>query len=694
MIHRLDGASTTLLLLRRERGLPEIVHWGRRLPDTLGDVAGARVRGIRRNGIDADYVEAALLPTAGMGAPRTPGLLAHRNGRDWTASFETRAIGRDGDRLVVDAVDEVARLALTITLGLDPDGDVLTMRARLRNDGGVLDVQHLAAGTVRVPADARTLLSFDGHWSREFFERLVPIETGRFVVENRRGRTSHDRHPALLAGTDGFGEDHGEVWALQLGWSGNHATSAEVLEDGTILLSTGELLHPGEALLEPGGVFETPVAYAAYSAGGLSGISRAFHAHVRTHLVSWPEGAPARPVTLNTWEGNYFDHDVPRLMAQADAAARLGIERFLLDDGWMKARDHDRAGLGDWRPDPRKYPQGLGPLAEHVTKLGMQFGLWIEPEMVNPDSDLHRAHPDAVLRVEGRELITARRQLVLDLGRREVADRVFGELDALLAAHPISALKWDMNRDLVSAGGADGHPAYRRHVLATWALMDRLRRAHPSVEIESCCSGGGRADYGMIARTQRVWTSDCTDALERLSIQRGLSRLLPPELIGAHVSASPNHQTGRRHTLGFRAAVALLCHFGVELNPVTLTDEDASELAAWIALHKRLRPLLHGGEHQASATRDGRSLRGVVSHDRAHAVFLLAQETAATRRMPAPSQFPGLDPDRLYRVSLPAPQARSFEPVVLAGGMLRAAGLSMPVMEPETALVLEFEREA
>ena len=689
MIHRLDGRHATLLLLQRGRGLPEIVHWGRRLPASLGDAVAARVRGRRPNGVDEDYVEATLLPTAGTSSLRTPGLLAHRLGLDWTAWFDDCTVEQNGQSLVAAAVDRVARISLTITLRMS--GDVLTMSSRVRNDGeSMLDLQHLAAGTFLVPADAATLLSFDGHWGREFSERRVGIETGRFVVDNRRGRTSHDRHPALIAGTEGFDEDCGEVWAVHLGWSGNHTTSAEALEDGTILISTGELLHPGEMMLAPGEALQTPAAHAAYSPHGLSGLSRALHAHVRERVVSWPDGAPARPVTLNTWEGNYFDHDPARLMRQADAASRLGIERFLLDDGWMKARDHERAGLGDWRPDARKYPDGLGPLIAHVRGLGMQFGLWVEPEMVNPDSDLHRAFPDAVLRTDGRAPVTSRHQLVLDLGREAVANRIFDEIDALLGAHPISALKWDMNRDLIAAGH-EGVPAYRRHVLATWALIDRLRRAHPSVEIESCASGGGRADYGMLTRTHRVWASDCTDALERLSIQRGLSRLLPPELIGAHVSASPNHQTGRRHTLGFRAAVALFFHLGVELDPLLLTPDETDELAGWIALHKRLRPLLHGGHHHATSIHDGRSLRGVVSEDRAHAVFLLAQETAPVRRMPAPQRFPGLVADDCYRMTRPGPQA-PLKPIVLAGGMFANAGIALPIMQPESAMVFEFER--
>ncbi len=701
--HRLDGRGTTLLLLERDGGLPEIVHWGARLPDglALGDLATLRDRATRRNGLDEDHVEAVLMPTLGTGALRAPALAASRGGVDWTAEFTEMAIHAEPGGLRVAARDPVAALHLEIVLALPPDGDVLAMRSILRNEGDApLQVERLAAGVFLLPAEACELLVFDGRWGREFAERRVPLASGSWASENRRGR-SHDRFPAIVAGAAGFDEDRGLVHGVHLGWSGNHRTVAERLEDGRLLVTTGEWLHPGEAVLAPGETLETPVAHAALSPDGLSGLSRRFHDAVRRTVLRWPGGAMRpRPVTLNTWEGNYFAHDHDRLVAQAREAARIGVERFVLDDGWMAGRDHERAGLGDWRPDARKYPDGLGPLAQAVTGLGLEFGLWVEPEMVNPDSDLHRAHPEAVLHVAGRPLRTARHQLILDLTRPEIAEAIFAQLHGLLRAHPISYLKWDMNRDFVAAGDQAGRPAYRRHLLATYALLARLRAACPEVEIESCASGGARPDLGILRHTHRVWTSDCTDALERLSIQRGFSRFLPPELMGAHVAASPNHQTGRRHTLGFRAAVALFGHMGVELDPTTLSEAERAELSGWIALHRRLRPLLHAGLHHALPAQAGRSARGVVSQDRRQAAFLVAQERSDPHRAP-PLAVPGLDPARAYRLHAPPPQrlearlsasqARLFaEGLVLPGALLGAAGIALPEMQPESALVLEL----
>ncbi len=692
---RLDGLNTTLLLAPRAEGLPEIVHWGARLPD---GAEGLRDRARANNLLDDDIAEASLFPTAGTGLFRSPALVAHRGGRDWSAAFTQ--VQSDG-ALRVTARDPVARLLLVLEMALPPDGDVLSMRVTLTNEGEApLTVDHLASGAVRMPPEATELRTYGGRWAHEFTETPTTLRDGSLLLENRRGRTSHDRFPLLVATTAGCGEAVGTAWGVHLGWSGNSRIVADRLGDGSLLVVAGELLMPGEVELVPGESLATPTLYAGWSDAGMAGLSRSFHAYARAPLLQMP--ATPRPVTLNTWEGTYFAHDEARLIREATAASALGIERFVLDDGWMVARDHDHAGLGDWIVDLAKYPNGLEPLARHVTALGMQFGLWVEPEMANPDSAALREHPEAALSVAGREQRLSRRQLVLDLADPAVWARVYAALDALLRKLPIGYLKWDMNRDLVAAGNAAGRPAHRAQVHATYALMDRLRADHPALEIESCASGGARADWGVLARTQRVWTSDCNDALERLRIQRGAARLLPPEVMGSHVAASPNHQTGRRHTLAFRAAVAMLCHFGVELDPLELTDAELDELGGWIALHKRLRPVLHAGRHVSADAVDGRTLTGVV--DDARAVYLVAQEVAPARAHPAPLRLPGLVPEARYRVRIPAPQrpiaAASYghralygEGVVHAGGTLAHAGFGPPPLRPETALILELTRE-
>ncbi len=702
---RLDGAHVTLLLLPHGSS-PEIAYWGPRLPDGLDLAVLPALRSRARNALDQDHTDALLLPTLGAGPTRQPAFAAVRDdGRDWTAEFRLETAEHAGPALILRLEDLVARLGCVLRLGLHPDDDVLTQDCTIVNRGDTpLRVERLGAGAILWPQDATELLVLDGHWGHEFTERRTVLDGGSFAVDTRRGRGSHEHVPALIGGRPGFDEDSGLVHGVQLGWSGNHCIAAERLEDGRALVLAGLLLHPGEQILLPGEALDAPTIYATLSETGLNGLSQRFHRHVRRHVLPFSAASTPRPVTLNTWEGNYFDHDLRTLKAQADAAASLGIERFVLDDGWMRGRHHERAGLGDWVPDPGKYPDGLGPLAGHVVGLGMQFGLWVEPECVNPDSDLHRAFPDAVLHVEGRPLRTARRQLVVDITRPEIAARIEDQIDVLLRAHPIGYLKWDMNRDLVAAASRDGRPAYHRHVLALHAMIDRLRAAHPHLEIESCASGGGRPDFGMLRRTHRVWTSDCTDALDRVAIQRGFSRLYPPEVMGAHVSASPNHQTGRVHALGFRAAVALFGHLGVELDPLRMTDPERAELAAWIALHKQLRPLLHGGLHVAVPKRAGREARGVVAEDRRHAAWCVMQTASADRRIPAPLFLPGLDRQARYRIRAPLPQAvparvtdthrQLFEEgLAVPGTLLGNVGLVLPELQPETALVLTLDAE-
>jgi alpha-galactosidase len=707
-IHRLDGHATTLLLLEHASGLPEIVHWGSRLPDEIDAAAVADLRSwaIPRSALQGTGPEAVLLPTLGIGLFQGLSFAAHRAGRDWTARFNVDAVEHPKDRLLVRASDREAQLGLEIELMLPSNGDVLTTRCRLTNqsDDEALDVQRLASGVFLLPAAATEVLAFKGRWAREFATERFVLPMGGWSAESRRGRMSHDRFPAMIIGIPAFGEEQGEVFGFHLGWSGNHQIWVELLDDGRRLAGVEALLHPGEMRLRPNEHYETPWAHASFSPCGLTELTRRFHKHVRDHVLRWPDGAMRpRPVIFNTWEGTYFKHDLDKLKRQAEHAARIGVERFVLDDGWFGRRDDDTSSLGDWTVDQRKYPDGLGPLIEHVRALGMDFGLWVEPEMVNPNSELFRAHPDWVLGVSGRPSVLARNQHVLDLTRPEVTDYLFRALDSLLSSHEISYLKWDMNRDLVAAGDAEGRPVYTRYVTALYSLLDRITAAHPKLEIETCASGGGRAEFGILSRTQRIWVSDCTDALERASIQRGFLRFFPPELMGADISGSPNHQTGRRLSLPFRASIALLGHLGVELDLVAPDADQTEDLADWIALHKRIRSFVHSGIVHQVEPHDGRSVCGVVSEDASQAIYVVGQETLRHNRLVPPLVLPGLDPNRSYRLTAPGPQrldrlrrtsvhdSLSGEGLIVPGCLLVTAGLALPVLPVETALILLVE---
>jgi alpha-galactosidase len=426
-------------------------------------------------------------------------------------------------------------------------------------------------------------------------------------------------------------------------------------------------------------------------------VSDAFHRYVREHS---PSVGP-RPVILNTWEAVYFDHQFPILRDLADVAADVGVERFVLDDGWFGGRRDDTAGLGDWWVSDAVWPTGLGPIVDHVRALGMEFGLWVEPEMVNPDSELYRTHPEWTLTTEGYEPVLGRNQLVLDVGRPEVRDFLFDALHALLDEYDIAYLKWDMNRDVVQ-GSRNGRAGVHGHVLGVYELIDRMRMAHPTVEIESCASGGGRVDLGVLRRTDRVWASDCNDALERQLIQRGFGVLFPPEVMGAHIGPERAHTTRRRHDVGFRAATALFGHLGIEWNLLDADPEQRKQVAAAIELHKRLRPLLHHGRVVRVDHPDPAALvHGVVSGDATHAVFAYVQMTPGASTVPHPVRLSGLDPDLSYRVAVldelgsavefgrtwPAWMSHEF---AVTGAQLESTGLQPPVLHPESALLIEL----
>ncbi len=691
-------SSTSTVVLTHDDDVPRVVHWGPALP---GDVDAAALAAlddpaVPQGGLDV-VPPLSLLPERSRGWSAYGGLDAHRaDGRDWAPRLVRTSSEHVDGTLTWTGADPTAGVTVTVTVALGADG-VLVLSAEVVNDGDT-DLQVAAlAPALPLPARADESLTLVGRWAKEMQEQRAILGRGALVLENRRGRTSHESSPTVMVGTRSFGEQHGEVWAAHLGWSGNHHLRVESLPDGRRLLSLAELLLPGEVRLAPGSSYATPTLYAAYSGHGLGGVSDAFHAHVRDR-ASHPRSP--RPVILNTWEAVYFRHSVPELQGLAEVAASVGVERFVLDDGWFRGRDDDTSSLGDWYVDERKYPHGLGELVDHVVGLGLEFGLWVEPEMVNPDSDLFRAHPDWVLGIDGQEPVLGRHQLVLDLARPEVSAYLLERLDALLSEFRIGYLKWDMNRDLVAAGHRGGPAGVHAQTLALYALLDELRRRHPGVEIESCSSGGARVDLGIAARTDRFWTSDCNDALERQRIQRTFSYLLPPELMGAHVGPTWSHTTARTHTLPFRAATALFGHLGFEWDLATAGAEDRAGVAQVIEVHKRFRPLLHGGRTVRVDHPDASALvHGVVAPDGREALYCYAQLSTTDTTTPVPMRLAGLDPARRYRVVRVLMPGANWSPGKSAprwydegleadGALLGQVGVPLGVHVPESATLV------
>ncbi|MCC9741412.1 alpha-galactosidase [Streptomyces sp. MNU89] len=725
------AAGTSLVLNCTGDRLPRILHWGADLGerpsgsrDRNGNGGGGNGGGGYGGGRDGDGtglaglataslaqlvtsvpdvpVPVSVLPEQSAGWLGTPGLSGHREGAAFSCAFTVRELRTPGPRsLVVAATDEQAGLSLRLELELTSSG-LVRHRASLTNEGDrpyTLDALQL---TLPVPAHATELLDLTGRHLRERSPQRHAFTLGTHLRENRRGRTGADATLVHTAGERGFGFRDGEVWGLHVAWSGNHRSFAERTNSGVSLLGGGELLLPGEVRLETGATYDSPWILGSYGRG-LDALASRFHTFLRDR-PHHPAGP--RPVTLNTWEAVYFQQDLGKLTALADAAAEIGAERFVLDDGWFRGRRDDRAGLGDWSVDPEVWPEGLHPLVAHVRSLGLQFGLWVEPEMVNPDSDLARAHPEWLLSAGGRMPPEARHQQVLDLGRPEASAYVLERLDALVAEYAIDYLKWDHNRDLVDAGsGPEGTGGVHAQTAAVYALMDELRRRHPWLEIESCSSGGARVDLGILERADRVWASDCIDALERQEIQRWTGLLLPPELIGAHVGASSSHTTGRTHTLDFRAGTAFFGHMGIEWDLTRATAGERRRLAAWIAAHKRLRPLLHGGTVVRADHPDPALLvHGVVAPDRSRAVYALVQTATSVQAPAGRVRLPGLAGDAHYTIT-PLPPGDELrgpavsglpwwtaEGVELSGRALAVLGVRAPTLHPESLVLIEARR--
>lgn len=423
---------------------------------------------------------------------------------------------------------------------------------------------------------------------------------------------------------------------------------AERLSTGEQVLGGGELLLPGEVVLGEGESYVSPWVYGSFGVG-LDEVAGRFHRFVRA-LPNHP--GTDRPVTINVWEAVYFDHDLDRLVELAERAAAVGVERYVLDDGWFGSRRDDHSGLGDWTVSAQVWPEGLHPLVDRVQELGMQFGLWFEPEMVNMDSEVARAHPEWVMATGGRLPVESRFQQVINLGIPECYAYIRDAMFAILAEYRIDYIKWDHNRDLVDAGTQPGgRPGVREQTLAFYRLVDEIKAAHPGLEIESCASGGGRVDLGVLERTERVWVSDCIDPHERQEMHRWTTQLVPPELMGAHIASGESHTTGRTHDLDYRAATAVFGHLGIEWDLGKASAAELAELGAWIGFYKEHRGLLLGGEVVRVDFPDASvNVHGVVAADRGSAIFSVVSversEVVSVGRIP----LPGLDPVRRYRV--------------------------------------------
>jgi alpha-galactosidase len=710
----LTSAGVTVLIDASDGRLPAIVHWGRAIAGLDAEVAAALVDGhvpISGSNNIEPVPRVAVLPEHHTGWTGRPGLRGSYAGRRWSSAFRTTAVRLDGQPvdgflsagagvLEVTATDDDL-LELRIEIELRPDG-LLRARAAVTNTTGddyQLDDLVLA---FPVPPEAAELLDFGGRHNGERVPQRSRLGTGSHVRENRKGRTGADSAYVLHAGTPGFGFARGEIWAVHTAWSGNHTHYAERVFTGEQLLGGGELLLPGEIRLAAGQTYRGPWLYGSYGTG-LDEVARRFHRHLRARQ---PRVSADRPVTLNVWEAVYFQHDTERLLDLADRAAAAGIERYVLDDGWFGSRRDDTSGLGDWVVSPDVWPHGLHPLVDRVRKHGMQFGLWFEPEMVNPDSDLARAHPDWIMAAREQWPVESRHQQVLNLGIPAAYEHVKSQMLALLDEYDIGYVKWDHNRDLIEAGTRPdgGRPGVHAQTEAVYRLLDEIRAAHPDLEIESCSSGGGRIDLGVLERTDRIWVSDNIDPHDRQTMLRWTTQLIPPEYMGSHIASGRSHTTARIHDLGFRAATAIFGHLGVEWDLARATDAELAELSTWVTLFKEQRDLLLGGDLiRMDTAQDDLLVHGVVAPDRSRALIAQVALDSLVPDPPGRLRFRGLDDDRRYWIRpLPVSAARprmkaprwwgaDGSGVVLTGAALEHAGLAGPRMQPDQAVLYRVD---
>ncbi len=614
----------------------------------------------------------------------------------------------------VEAADEAA--TAEILLGDAPSGlevrlsytvfhdfPVVARSIRIVNAGGQrLKLLCAMSASLDLPDGDWDLVHLSGAWARERHLRTRRLEVGRQSISSLRGASGHEHNPFLVLKRPWTTEDQGEAYGFSLVYSGNFLAEAEVDAFRTTRVRLG--INPEGFCwsLDPGAEFAAPQAVLAHSDAGLGSLSDAYHRLYRDRLARGAWRDRPRPILINNWEATYFDFNEAKLLEIASVARDLGIELFVLDDGWFGERNDDTSSLGDWFVDRRKLPSGIEGIARKVEEFGMRFGLWIEPEMVSERSRLFAAHPDWAIGVPGRPRSEGRNQLVLDMSRREVVDHLYGVLHDVLGSAPISYVKWDMNRNITepySIGLAPERQGefFHRYILGVYDLYDRLTAAFPGILFESCAGGGGRFDPGLLAFAPQAWTSDDTDAVERLKIQWGSSFCYPLSSMGAHVSAVPNHQVGRITPLATRAAVAFFGVLGYELDATALSAEERAEVAGQVAFYKKHRQLFQrgrfirlrspfegDGNETAWMTVSGDSRQAIVGHYR-----------ILNRMAPGPGRLRlrGLDPRASYQVSLwpatgdPIKQAHAL---VRGGDELMSVGLFFDADRDESALRGDF----
>lgn len=607
------------------------------------------------------------------------------------------AEGDDAETLTIRMKDPVTGLVLELLYGVFAQQDVITRAARLCNQGeNILRLDKAASACLDLPFGDWDMLHFHGRHNMERQMERNPVGTRIQTVSSVRGNSSHHNNPFLILCDKDAAEDHGSCYGAMLVYSGSYRMDVERSQTGLVRIVSGIQDDRFAWNLNPGEVFDTPEVIFSYAADGLTMLSRQYHRFLRKNICRGPWRDKRRPVLINNWEATYFDFNTDKIVGIAEQAASLGVEMLVLDDGWYGTRNDDNQGLGDWSVNCEKLPGGLDPLIRRINALGMKFGLWIEPEMVSENSDLYRAHPDWALTLPGRKPAMGRNQLVLDFSRAEVVEYLAETIGRLLREHHIEYIKWDMNRSMSDVysnalpAGQQGEVMHR-YILGVYALAERLTQAFPEVLFEGCAGGGGRFDAGMLCYFPQIWCSDDTDALERLTIQHGTSFGYPVCTMGAHVSACPNHQTGRTTPIDTRAVVAMSGTFGYELDLGKLRKSERTAVKNQIERFKKQSDLIRTGDYyRLSDPTTDRYFTAwqFAAADGSEALMNIVVTHPQANALPIHVCFRGLDENAVYTLDaveyFGAQTVQAEESIrkgmKFSGSMLLYAGLVLPQM--------------
>jgi alpha-galactosidase len=576
--------------------------------------------------------------------------------RDLVLKFDSQKIS--SDTLEITLKDISYGVFVTLSYRVFPAFDVIEKAARVENrTKQPILLESAQSGVWHLPPGQRYRLSYlHGYWAGETRLTQEPIDPGKKILESRRGNTSGQANPWFAIDAGSADEEHGKVWFGALGWSGNWKLVIEDTPYDQVRVVGGFNDFDFSYPLRPGESLSTPPFYGSYTDLGFGEASRLMHRFERESILPTRSAGHVRPILYNSWEATYFKVDEAGQKALADKAAAIGVELFVMDDGWFGQRNDDHAGLGDWYVNPQKFPNGLAPLIQYVKSKGMKFGLWVEPEMVNPNSDLYRKHPDWVINFPGRPRTESRNQLVLNLAREDVKEYLLASLVKLLSENDIDFLKWDMNRHFSEPGWPEVAPTDERklwvnYVLNLYDIVDRLRAKYPNLEIESCSGGGGRVDLGILKRVEQAWTSDNTEAFDRLTIQDGFTHAYAPKVMMDWVTDVPN-LNGRSTPLKYRFLVAMMGSMGIGANLNRWSDKDFVLASKMVKYYKTIRATVEEGDlYRLASPRDGElAASQYVSRDRRQSVLLAFLRSQQFLR-PAPTIYlRGLDQNANYRL--------------------------------------------